>query len=311
MFGFTGSWMARDEEDTQIRSLNEIIGSGDSEPNRAYIVVLSGRSVGRMYRVQGGTMTIGRDPECEIHLDDEGVSRRHAAIETEDETAGVRDLNSTNGTWLEGDRIADKPIQLHDGSRIRIGPVTILKYGVQDSVEQKFLSQLYQSATRDGLTGVYNKRFFLDQLRQELAWHRRHDQPLTLMLVDVDHFKRVNDTHGHQAGDAVLHQLAAQLNRGCRTEDILARYGGEEFAVILRLTSSEEAQTIAERLRDSVAGFPFNHGKIEIPITISVGVVTRGGGELSKAEDLIDQADKLLYRAKKHGRNRTEAYPSE
>ena len=303
--------MARDEDDTQIRSLSDmIITTGDTERDKAYIVVLSGRSVGRMYRVSGGMMSIGRDPECEIHLDDEGVSRRHAVIETDNDTSQVRDLASTNGTWVEGDRIAVDPIRLHDGSRIRVGPVTILKYGVQDSVEQKFLSQLYQSATRDGLTGVYNKRFFLDQLRQELAWHKRHDQPLTLMLVDIDHFKTVNDTHGHQAGDSVLHQLAAQLNRGCRTEDILARYGGEEFAVILRLTSSGEAGKIAERLRDSVALHPFNHGETEIPITISLGVVTRGGGELSKAEDLIEEADKLLYRAKEHGRNRTETFPT-
>ena len=307
--------MGVDDDDTQItqiRSFKDLVLSAteDQERDTAYIVVLSGRCVGRMFRVAGGPMTIGRDPECEICLDDEGVSRRHAVIDTEDEASAVRDLSSTNGTWIEGERIAGDPVWLTDGARIRVGPATILKYGVQDSVEQKFLSQLYQSATRDGLTGLYNKRFFIDQLRQELAWHKRHDQPLTLMLVDIDHFKKVNDTHGHQAGDSVLHQLAAQLNRGCRTEDILARYGGEEFAVILRLTSPGEAQMIAERLRDSVALHPFNHGETEIPITISVGAVTRGGGELSEAEDLIEEADKLLYRAKEHGRNRAETFPT-
>ena len=157
--------MSTDEDDTQIRAVRDLVGPSAEERGKAYIVVLSGRSVGRMYRVKPGTMTVGRDPLCDIHVDDEGVSRRHAAIETKDDSSSVRDLASTNGTWVEGDRIREKPFVLHDGTRLRVGPVTILKYGVQDSVEQNFLSQLYQSATRDGLTGVYNKRFFLDQLR--------------------------------------------------------------------------------------------------------------------------------------------------
>jgi diguanylate cyclase (GGDEF)-like protein len=303
--------MSTDEDDTQIRAVRDLVGPPAGDRGKAYIVVLSGRSVGRMYRVKSGTMTVGRDPLCDIHVDDEGVSRRHAAIETRSDDSSVRDLASTNGTWVEGDRIRERPFTLHDGTRIRVGPVTILKYGVQDSVEQNFLSQLYQSATRDGLTGVYNKRFFLDQLRKELAWHKRHDQPLTLMFVDIDHFKRVNDTYGHQAGDDVLHQLAAELNRACRTEDILARYGGEEFSVILRLTSPAEAANIAARLRESVERHPFNHGKMAIPITVSIGVVTRSGAKIGDAEALIGEADRLLYEAKEQGRNRVVRYPND
>jgi len=254
-------------------------------------------------------MVIGRSADADIMLDDDGVSREHAVVEVRDGKPWLLDLNSTNGTWLEGERVAARQMPLNDGDRIRVGPVTILKYGYQDTVEQQFLSHLYKSATRDGLTGVYNKRFFLDQLDQEIAYHRRHDEPLTLILLDLDFFKSVNDTYGHQYGDALLKQLAVLLNKGCRAEDILVRYGGEEFAVILRQTPSSEGRAIARRLREMVAAEVFSHRDIQLRVTISVGVVTRQGPTLTSSNAIIEDADKLLYKAKQSGRNRVCADP--
>lgn len=299
--------MARDEEDTKVDlsfDIHSALSDHDFD-DATYIVVQSGRSVGRMFRVASDrVMLIGRSPDAEILLDDEGVSRRHAQIEFRGGAPYLVDLDSTNGTWVESDRVGSEGHKLRDGDRIRVGPATILKYGYQDTVEQQFLAQLYRSATRDGLTGVHNKRWFIDQLDQEFAWHRRHNEPLTLILLDVDHFKRVNDTFGHTTGDLVLRELASLLTRTLRQEDTLARYGGEEFAVILRRTPLREGARLAERLRRRIEDHAFRHGQQRLPVTISLGVATGPASGLSTPEALVEAADQQLYRAKRAGRNR-------
>lgn len=296
--------MPREEDDTQVDidfDAESVMAQAEPDGSR-YVVVQSGRSVGRMFRVDRRRMLIGRSPEAEILVDDDGVSRRHARLEFRGDRAWVYDLNSTNGTWVETARVGPEGHELQDGDRIRVGPATILKYGYQDTVEQQFLAQLYRSATRDGLTGVHNKRWFLDQLDQEVAWHRRHGEPLSLVMLDVDHFKRINDEFGHAAGDAVLVELARILGSAMRQEDTLARYGGEEFSVILRRTPASEAAKLAERLRRVVEAHVFRRGGHILPVTISVGVAACGPG-IDTPDTLLDAADRQLYRAKHAGRN--------
>ncbi len=299
-----------DDDKTSIRPLSDLLNTPEvpGRPN-PYLIVLSGKSVGRMFKLNPGEVLIGRSPDCDLMLDDDGVSRKHARLICRpDGTVSILDLGSTNGTWVEAERMDLHRLQ--DGNRIQIGSATILKYGYQDSVEEKFVSQLYESATQDGLTGIYNKRFFLDHLKQELAWHQRHGHPLTLILFDIDFFKRINDTYGHQAGDFVLKRLAKVCGGQVRTEDILARYGGEEFAVILRQTESKQATVLAERIRRAVEGARFDYSAenrvVSIPVAISVGVAELDPTMIEPAA-LIEAADRYLYKAKEGGRNRVES----
>lgn len=296
-----------DEGDkTSIRPLSDLMGAVQNEtPQIPYVLVMSGSLKGKMFKLTPGEMLVGRSPDCDIMLEDDGVSRKHARLVCrQDGRIHLLDLGSTNGTWVEGAKVDLQELQ--DGDRIQIGSATILKYGLDDST----LENLYDDATRDGLTGVFNKRYFLDTLKREFAWHRRHDHPLALAFSDIDHFKKINDTFGHQAGDYCLKKLSEVAAAVCRSEDIFARYGGEEFAFILRQTTSKDGTTFAERLRGAIENtkFVFNgdDGPVQIPVTISIGV-----GELTPnvgdEAELIEKADKYLYKAKQNGRNRVES----
>ncbi|HCF59551.1 MAG TPA: GGDEF domain-containing protein, partial [Myxococcales bacterium] len=166
---------------------------------------------------------------------------------------------------------------------------------------------LYDSATRDGLTRLYNKKYFIDTLRKEFAYCLRHRVALSLIMLDIDHFKRINDTYGHQAGDYVLGKLAARITEHVRTEDLLARYGGEEFAVLLRETHEDKAFILAERLRRMIEATDFTYSGQQIKVTFSGGIATLYDADYSDFEQFLEAADKHLYRAKQAGRNRIEA----
>lgn len=271
----------------------------------AYFLVIAGAEAGRMYKVDRAEMIIGRAQGAGVRIVDDGVSRQHARVECDSEGLVVLfDLNSTNGTYVNGDQIERRMLQ--DGDKIQIGTTTILKFSYQDSVEEDFLRKQYESATRDALTGCYNKKYFLDHLPTEIAFARRHQRPLSLALCDIDHFKRINDTHGHSGGDAVLKAVASAMGGTLRTEDTLARWGGEEFVVIMRNTSPEQAFIAAERVRRAVEhASPEFDGKA-IAVTVSVGVAT-WRDELDSAPDgFVKAADAMLYEAKRKGRNRVE-----
>jgi two-component system cell cycle response regulator len=165
---------------------------------------------------------------------------------------------------------------------------------------------LYEQATRDPLTRIYNKRLFEDRLKEEFSYCLRHRVPLSLVIFDLDHFKRVNDTLGHPAGDHVLQSLAARVSETIRTEDLFCRYGGEEFAVIMRESTEDRAVAFAERLRRLVQATPFVWNDLPIPLTISLGVATLQDGNFRLPEELVAAADRYLFRAKDR-RNRVEA----
>jgi len=290
------------EEQTVIRRRRLIDGSPSQERN-AYLIVLSGRSIGKMYKVPVGAVKLGRSLESEIRLEDEGVSRLHACLQREENgTVQLRDLGSTNGTYVNGIRGDD--FQLRDGDRIQVGSVTILKFSYQDSLEEQFQQQLYESATRDPLTQAFNKRFFSEQLEKDFRHASRHELDLSLVVMDIDHFKQVNDTHGHSAGDHVLQRLAATIMNVLRTEDVFCRMGGEEFGLIMRDCGSQEARQAAERLRSLIEQTSFVYGGTDVPVTMSLGVRSYDATQHRCAQDLIEDADRLLYRAKRSGRNR-------
>ena len=167
------------------------------------------------------------------------------------------------------------------------------------------LDELRSQAVIDELTGAYNRRFLLEQLKLRLGEARRHQTPVSLILFDLDHFKKVNDSFGHPFGDTVLKGTADLVRRHIRKEDILARYGGEEFAVMLPHTDRPGAAVLAERLRESAAGCYHSNGEQKERVTISLGVASFPPDEANSGEELIKWADLRLYKAKESGRNRS------
>ncbi|MCA9555123.1 MAG: GGDEF domain-containing protein [Myxococcales bacterium] len=270
----------------------------------AALICISGRSIGQMFLITQEETTVGRAPECDIFLDDEGVSRHHAKVIRQGETLIVMDLGSTNGTYVDGERV--QVLTLEDGLKIQVGTATILQFRFQDEREVEFHTLMQTFKTHDPMTDALNKRAFGLELEKEVGFAKRHHQALSLVLFDLDHFKRVNDTYGHQAGDLVLRSVAKRVTETMRKEDIFARYGGEEFALLLRSTESEKAFIVGERVRRAIESMEVAHNGRRIPCTTSVGVAELTD-EMQRPEDLVEAADERLYQAKKKGRNRTES----
>jgi len=277
-----------------------------SSATRAYLIVVAGKSsVGKMFPISGD-LVIGRAGSADIVLDNDGVSRRHARVRLlPTGNVELEDLNSTNGTYYLGERISSQ--MLKDGDKVQIGSTAVLKFSYQDQLEEALQKNLYESATRDGLTRLYNKKYFQEALEKEFAYASRHRVPLAVVMLDVDHFKKINDTYGHPAGDHVLQKLAQVVMGVVRTEDIVARYGGEELSLILRQSTEDAANRCAERIRSEVAKTVFSHNGVRMPVTVSVGVSTTLDKEAGSASDLVSIADGYLYRAKRSGRNRVES----
>lgn len=276
-------------------------GLGSLHP---HMVVLAGQSVGRTFRIELQETGIGRSEEAAIRLYDDGVSRRHARIIRSGADVWLEDLESANGTRVNGEPIVRHLLQ--DGDKIGLGGRTVLRFAHSDALEEGFHQAMYEAAVRDGLTRAYNKRHFLERLPIEIAYAHRHRSPLSLLMLDVDHFKKINDGHGHLAGDSVLTGLARLVMNTVRTEDLVARYGGEEFAVLCRGTPLIQAARLGQRLRRTVETHAFAHGGKSIPVTISLGASASGDESLG-ADSLIADADAALYRAKRNGRNRVVA----
>jgi two-component system cell cycle response regulator len=167
---------------------------------------------------------------------------------------------------------------------------------------------LQELANRDGLTGLYNHRYFHEQLSKDLLRARRYHESLSCVLLDIDHFKKFNDTHGHQTGDVVLSTLGQVIKDSIRDSDFAARYGGEEFALVLYHTDGPGAYDVAERLRQMVEDCEVHDKGNVLHVTISVGVATFPHEAIDDSKELIECADKALYTAKENGRNRVEAY---
>ena len=273
------------------------------------LLAIAGPALGRTFTLSDEPMTIGRSHDADIVVVDDGISRRHAVIgRDENDAYYVKDLGSTNGLFINGDRIVQG--QIRDGDKIRVGSSTVLKFSVQDTLEEAFQRKMYDSAVRDAMTDTFNKRYFRESLSTDFAYHTRHGTPLSVMMLDIDHFKKINDTHGHTAGDHVLKEVAKTIGRMLRAEDILCRYGGEEFAVIFRGTDLDTAGAVGERIRQAVADGEYTYEGTRIPVTLSIGVATLAGSNTRTADLLVKAADEALYDAKRGGRNRTVRAPT-
>ena len=282
------------------------------ESGEACLVLIypPGPDMGRRWPL-GSTdeIVVGRGSDCDIQIDRDSVSRRHARVYKVEELWYVEDLGSTNGSYIN-----DVPIQrspLRDGDFVKIGSA-IFKFLYGSSVETSYHEEIYKMTIVDGLTGAHNKRYFLEFLEREMARCSRYGRPLSLLMFDIDHFKTINDTHGHLTGDYVLKEMARRLLGRIRKEELLARYGGEEFAVVLPETGNDGAMQFAETLRRLVGGDVFEYEGDSFPVTISIGVATLDFASLSQGMspppvmdpmEFIREADANLYKAKRQGRN--------
>lgn len=265
-------------------------------------------SMGARHQLGDSPQDIGRGDRCAIRLDHGSVSRRHALVKPQADGYCVLDLDSTNGTFVNNVQVQDA--MLHDGDYLRIGSC-IFRFLAGSNMEAEYHEEIYRLTIFDGLTEVHNKRYFFEYLTTELARCIRHRRALSVVLFDLDHFKRINDEQGHLCGDHTLREVAARIKRATRKEELLARYGGEEFAVVLPETNQENAAAMAERVRALVGTEPFTYDDVVFTVTVSLGVATTAIGQAYTAEQLILQADEALYSAKDAGRNCVCVHPLE
>lgn len=307
------SWVEDSEHDrdTEISDLLESATSPQSRAltkDRPVLVRLDGVDAGQISSLDGIPLTIGRHPGNRLRINDMGISRFHARIVHRQGSTWLEDLGSQNGSFVtraEASELQERvsETRLQDGDVIHLGQRVGLRFALLDREQEQLMRQLFESSTRDALTGAHNRKHFDDRLRSELAYALRHNASLALIMIDIDHFKKVNDTHGHQAGDQVLKQTARGIAQRLRAEDMFARFGGEEFAVILRGVNLAGAARLGERLRTTVAALPSVHQGTRIPVTISLGCATLACCEDKSEAALLQAADRRLYRAKSLGRN--------
>lgn len=281
---------------------------GELRQDRPALVVLSGLHLGQLFLLpENRRVVIGRSSDADIRLVDEGVSRHHIAITRGgDDALWLEDLQSRNGTYCNG--VSADRYRLSNGDKIVLGRSIMLRFSYMDEFDIAFQRQMYESALRDGLTRAFNKRYFNERLIAEFHFAVRHDVPLSLLLLDLDHFKRVNDRYGHVTGDYVLARFAEQVQRNVRNEDVFARFGGEEFAIISRAIARDAAQRFAERLRGMVETLMIEYEGQRIPLTMSVGIAALPEAVLAEPIDLLRAVDNALYRAKSKGRNQVAVY---
>lgn len=259
----------------------------------------SSQQLGKRFSLTDGIVRIGRGTENDVVLHSDSVSRRHARIESRAGSYHLADAHSTNGTYVNDELVHEH--QLRRGDQIKIGD-TILKFLSGTDLESQYHETIYRMTIMDGLTGIHNKRYLVEQLDRELSRATRHGRPLSLVICDIDHFKRVNDGFGHLAGDHVLKEVAQLAKSRLRPDDVIARYGGEELAIVLPETDLAGGVRIAEELRKMIATETFVFEEEDIDVTISCGVA-----ELDpkwRSYDFVRAADERLYEAKRAGRNR-------
>jgi len=296
------------EEKTRVTTIVQKPNGGEDAPKGGdCLVVIYTKEptlLGKRFVLDTSPIRIGRGAENHIVLDGDSVSRRHAHLEQRSIAWWAVDDGSTNGTYVNDDQISREQ-SLVNGDRIKVGP-TIFKYLSGQDVEAQYHEEIYRMTIIDGLTQAHVKRYLLEALEKEIIRARRHARDLSFVMFDIDHFKKINDVHGHLAGDFVLKELANLVQGRIRRDEVFARYGGEEFAIVLPETNLDGARALAEGLREKVAQSRFVFQSESIRVTISIGVSMLGEQDKTSL-DLIRNADVKLYEAKRGGRNRVVA----
>jgi two-component system cell cycle response regulator len=272
----------------------------------AYMLVVSGGIPGTMVRLSEQGTSLGRSGENSFQISDITVSRDHAVVMIDEMgTVQIRDEGSTNGTFLNGKRIhAHRLVDLADGDRVQLGTSIVFKLVRLDPNDEQFQRDMYERTVRDTLTGLYNRAYLLNQIGVLAERSASQGIGLAVLMLDIDHFKQINDRYGHLAGDDVLRQVAAVIRESTRSEDLVARFGGEEFVVVLPVSVPDLAADRAERIRSILAERTVMAEGTGIRVTASIGLAFAPAGRSRNEMALIMTADEALYRAKADGRNR-------
>jgi len=290
------------DDRTAIVNLKDLKAPRKQSKDRHLLVRVRGAELGRVTLLSPERVRVGRSHDSELWLSDDGVSRRHANLQRVGNTYVLEDESSANGTFVGGVKITRH--ELRDGDVIQFGPTAVFRYTLSDESQESLLRQLYDASVTDALTGAHNREHFDTQLRAELSYARRHNTDVSLVIFDADHFKKVNDTYGHQVGDNVLMQIANVVRGTVRSEDVFARYGGEEFALVLRGIDIEGCGAVADRLRERIAAVKIQTERGTLSITVSAGCASLSTTDDKTPEGMIAVADRRLYGAKHAGRNR-------
>jgi two-component system cell cycle response regulator len=274
-------------------------------PNSAYLIVVSGGIPGTMVRVNDRGTTLGRSADSSFQISDITVSRQHALLSVDEiGTIYLRDDGSTNGTFVNGKRVtAYRQVSLNDGDRIQLGTSVVLKLARLDPNDELFQREMFERTVRDNLTGLYNRAYLINQIGLLAERNAAQGMGLAVLMLDIDHFKRVNDRYGHLAGDGVLREVASVIRESTRSEDLVARFGGEEFVVALPISVAHLAFDRADRIRTNLAKRRIRTEGKEIQVTASIGLAFGPPGRTRNEMALIMTADEALYQAKAQGRN--------
>src|SRR6059058_4504327 len=216
----------------------------------------TGPGMGTRYPLTDTPVVLGRGNDCDIRINDHSVSRRHARIQPGADGYFAVDLQSTNGTFVNDVQVSMH--RLKDGDYLRVGNC-IYRFLAGGNVESEYHEEIYRLTIIDALTDIHNKRYLVEFLDRELSRSGRYGRPLSLVMIDIDRFRGINETLGHLGGDFTLRELAARIKGNIRKEELFARYGGEEFAAVLPETTREGAVRLSERLRSVVAAQPFRY----------------------------------------------------
>ena len=291
-----------------ITDIRKALAASEDEAKQkpACLLVVGGELNGSIFNLVQGENTIGRNPDCSISLDFHGVSRKHFTIDVHENEVLLTDLGSANGTYLNNQKV-ESPVALKRADMIKIGAIA-MKYLPPGDPERLTYDKLHEEANTDGLTKCYNKTYFNNSLETEVKKCKVTGKPLTLIIFDLDHFKKLNDNYGHDAGDFVLKEKARLIrDNGIRQGDVFARYGGEEFCILLPNTNLKQGFEIAERLRKLIEKHEFIYDSKRLPVAASIGVADYRQG-VTNGTDLFKRADSAVYKSKEGGRNQVNFF---
>jgi diguanylate cyclase (GGDEF)-like protein len=310
--------MSREEGDKTSTAPAPQKAPGAGRERHPALVFLRGELLAAPIPLEREEVTLGRALEADVRVNDARASRIHARIRVERDpaTGGPRyrlqDLGSTNGTLLNGQPVSDA--YLEDGDKLTIGE-HLLRFDLLDDIDREYQRQIHRLLAHDELTGLLTSKSFFSELRRESARAERDSRPFCVLMMDIDHFKAVNDTHGHLVGSQTLEEVGSLITHALRAGDVAARFGGEEFAAFLLNADCAQGLVAAERVRSAIEGHAFaavRRGSAQdtgetLRVTISIGVASFPDDARDPIE-LVELADTALYRAKNMGRNRVVAY---
>lgn len=296
--------------ETAVRERVESLAAAGSEADIILIAHPDNQRLGTRFRLSPGTtLEVGRSGSVGISLPEVmSLSRKHARLRYSGPVVTLEDLGSTNGTYINGKPVHGRAV-LRSGDRFQTAAVHF-KFLHEQDVESAYHLAIYELVTRDGLTEIFNKRKYEEEVQREFARAVRHERPLSLIIFDLDEFKLINDTYGHLCGDFVLKQVATVARELLRPEQTLARVGGDEFVILAPETTLEGARTLAQKLRTQVEELDHRYGDVKISITCSFGVADLTH-DMTGPQDLYRAADRALLASKRSGRNRVALPPNE